>query len=462
LDAAPDEGYALTPARCAALPAVLCAIAFACVVAACGSVGTSSIAGSHPHPTPTEPSSPRPLPSASIDPNLKIQHVIIIMQENRSFDNLFHGFPGADTADSGTMSNGQVVQLTPIGLDAGFDLRHRHYTWWTSLDGGKMDGFDIDRNPSNPATYAYQYVRQTDIQPYWQLASNYTLADRMFQSNGSGSYPAHLYMVAGQSARVIGNPDQLPWGCDAPSGTRASLVAPKGGETLGVFPCFTFTTLADLMDERKMTWRFYAPDLGASGGLWNTFDSFVAIRYGADWTNNVISPETRVVSDIAAGQLAEVTWVVPSGVNSDHPGSYSRTGPQWIASIVNAVGGSKFWNSTAIFITWDDWGGWYDHVAPPQLDEMGLGFRVPLIVVSPYARHGYVSHVQHEFGSILHFTEHNFGLPSLGQSDARADKMADCFDFTQTPSPLARIAHKVVAPPLTRGSLGPSAPDDDF
>ena len=446
------------------VPALLAAGIAACFAAACGGAGGgSTFADPLRSPDPGPTLSPQPLPSASFDPSLKIQHVVVIIQENRSFDNMFNGFPGADTAQSGKMSDGQTVALTPIQLATGYDLRHRHFTWWASYDNGQMDGFDVDRAPSNPATEAYQYVDRSDVAPYWQLASKYTLADRMFQSNASGSYPAHLYLVAAQSALVIGNPTELPWGCDSPSGSRVSLVAPDGGEQPGPYPCFLFPTLADQMDAKDMTWRFYSPAVASSGGIWSAYDSFSRIREGSDWERNVISPETKVLTDIASGQLAQVTWIVPSGANSDHPGAHSNTGPQWVSSIVDAIGASPFWNSTAIFITWDDWGGWYDHVAPPQLDTMGLGFRVPLLVISPYARHGYVSHVQHEFGSILRFTEKNFTIPSLGKSDARADDLSDCFDFTQTPAPLAHIATRLGPAYFIAHAHDPeTAPDDDL
>ena len=444
----------------------LCAvIAAACVAAACGASGGGALPTSPhggPQPSPGQSASPGPLPSPSTNPSLKIQHVVVIVQENRSFDNLFNGFPGADTAQSGKMSDGQTVQLTPIHLDQGYDLRHRHYTWWVSWDGGKMDGFDIDRSPSQSPTFPYQYVFPADVQPYWDLATRYTLADRMFQSNTSGSYPAHLYLVAGQSEQVIGNPSAVPWGCDSPAGSRASLVGPDGMELPGPFPCFSFETLADLMDAQHMSWRFYSPDITASGGIWQSYDSFKSVRYGPDWGRNAVWPETRVLSDIAAGQLAQVTWIVPSAINSDHPGAHSLTGPSWVSSIVDAIGASPFWNSTAIFVTWDDWGGWYDHVPPPQLDDMGLGFRVPLLVVSPYAKHGYVSHVQHEFGSILHFVESDFGVPSLGESDARADDLSDCFDFTQTPAPFVKVRAPHDAAWFLSHPQPDIVPDSDF
>jgi phospholipase C len=201
-------------------------------------------------------------------------------------------------------------------------------------------------------------------------------------------------------------------------------------------------TLGDLADAAGVSWRYYTPAITQPNAIWDAYDVIKGIRYGPDWTADVISPESQILTDIAAGNLADITWVVPTGLNSDHGGELSNTGPAWVASIVNAVGGSQFWSNTAIFITWDDWGGWYDHVAPKHLDEMGLGFRVPLLVVSPYARQHYVSHVPHEWGSILHFTEETFGLPSLNQTDVRADDLMDCFDFGQN----ARVFKPIRSP----------------
>jgi phospholipase C len=132
------------------------------------------------------------------------------------------------------------------------------------------------------------------------------------------------------------------------------------------------------------------------------------------------------------GQLAQVSWVMPDGADSDPTGN-KGTGPAWVASIVNAIGNSPYWSNTAIIITWDDWGGWYDHVAPPIYNSYEYGFRVPLIIVSPYSKQGYVSHVQHDFGSIVKFIDEVFDLPALGYADARADDFSDCFDLTQTP-----------------------------
>jgi phospholipase C len=154
----------------------------------------------------------------------------------------------------------------------------------------------------------------------------------------------------------------------------------------------------------------------------------------------------QVLTDVGNGKLASVTWVIPNWPASDHPEINDGSGPSWVASVVNAIGASQFWSSTAIFITWDDWGGWYDHVAPTVINDgkswgsgFVYGFRVPLVVVSPYAQTGYISHVTHDFGSILKFTEEVFGLPSLGYADAYADDLLDCFNFGQRPMPFRKI-----------------------
>jgi phospholipase C len=203
----------------------------------------------------------------------------------------------------------------------------------------------------------------------------------------------------------------------------------------GPFPCFTYRTLADEMDATGVTWRYYAPIIGTNGAIWSAFDANKQIREGDDWGRNVISPETTFLTDIAAGSLQQVTWIVPSGPDSDHSGDGGANGPSWVTSLVNAIGQSQDWSSTAIFITWDDWGGWFDHVKPEQIDPMGLGYRVPLIVISPYARLGYISHLPHEDGSIMKFLEEDFGLTALTPVDSRADDLRDCFDFTQQPTP---------------------------
>jgi phospholipase C len=386
-----------------------------------------------------------------------IKHVVVIMQENRTFDNLFNGFPGADSAQSG-MNEGLMVTLTPVPLAETVDMGHSHVAWWRAWDGGKMDGF-ADKNAKNPL-YPYSYVPVSEIQPYWKLASRYALADRMFQSNTGPSFVAHQYMIAAQSGNASENPNNSAWGCDAPAGTTVALLGPNGTDLPGVFPCFDYNTIADLLDQAGMTWRYYAPSDNKTGSVFSAFEAIHHIFFGKDWTNDVISPQTQVLTDIAKGDLAQVTWIIPDWMHSDHPGNNSNEGPDWVASIVNAIGASKFWDSTAILITWDDWGGWYDHVMPPTVDNMGPGFRVPLIVVSPYAKHGYVSHQNYETSSLLTYIEKNFGLPNLGERDQTAGDFADCFDYSQSVKPYAEIRTRVGVESLLRES--PTGwPDDD-
>ncbi|MGB0080842.1 MAG: alkaline phosphatase family protein, partial [Terracidiphilus sp.] len=305
----------------------------------------------------------------------------------------------------------------------------------------------------------YSYVPRSDVEEYWSLAQQYVIGDRMFQSNTGPSFVAHQYMIAGQSANVAENPTGSVWGCDASPDTTAAVLGTDGTEMPGVFPCFDYLTAADLLDEKGVTWRYYAPSSGDSFFILSAFQAIRHIRYGQDWHDNVISPQNRILTDIADGELAQVTWIVPDWAHSDHPGSGTE-GPSWVASIINAIGNSPYWNSTAIFISWDDWGGWYDHVAPPKVDAMGPGFRVPLLIVSPYAKHAYITHHMHEASGFIAFIEHNFDLGSLGTRDAGTDAFSDCFDYTQQPSAFAPIPTRVSADRLVREkNSGP--PDDD-
>ncbi len=396
-----------------------------------------------------------PVPSSIVSPiaGSPIQHVIVIMQENRSFDNLFNGFPGADSVTTG-MSDGRSVTLQPVSLGDSRDLNHSHTQWWRDWNNGKMDGF-----AQGGSLLPYSYVPEKDVEAYWTLARQYVLGDRMFQSNTGPSFVAHQYMIAGQSANVAENPTGSVWGCDAAAGTTAALLGPNGTDLPGVYPCFDYQTIADLLDDKGVTWRYYAPASGDSFFILSAYQAIRHIRFGQDWNDNVISPQNRVITDIKHGELAQVTWIVPDWAHSDHPGSGSE-GPDWVASIVNAVGKSPYWDSTAIFIAWDDWGGWFDHVDPPKVDAMGPGFRVPLLIVSPYSRHGYVTHHNHEASGFIAFIEHNFDLGTLGTRDAASDAFEDCFDYSQAPSAFTPIPQHVSDDRLVREKdSGP--PDDD-
>ncbi|MBV9718089.1 MAG: hypothetical protein JOZ77_02135 [Candidatus Eremiobacteraeota bacterium] len=388
----------------------------------------------------------------------KIQHVVIIFQENRTPDNLFNGLPGADTVRSGLNSEGQRVVLKPIDLTAPYDLGHMHGSFKVEYDAGKMDGFNHVASNCQAAIVcipsaqrAYGFVPHAEIRPYFAMAQQYAFADRMFQTNQGPSFPAHQYIVSGTSTisdgstlRAAENPfhpsGAASGGCDSPSDSLVALINPAGNEQQMIYPCFDRNSLMQLLDEKSLSWRYYQAVAGP--GIWNGPDAILHVYESRRYGVKVIAPPAQVLTDIANGRLANVTWVTPTALASDHALSTNGSGPSWVASIVNAIGESPYWNSTAIFVTWDDWGGWYDHVKPPIYNSYELSFRVPLLVISPYAKPHYISHVQHEFGSMLKFAEKTFGLPSLGTTDVRADDLFDCFDFSQAPIKFKRIPAK--------------------
>ncbi len=427
----------------------------------------------------------------------KIQHVVIIVQENRTPDNLFQdpalmGPPrNTDIAQSGVNSKGQQIPLTQTDLVTNYDLSHRHPAFVSMYDGGKMNGADqipVICNPGAtncpPPNTQFQYVNPAEVQPYFQLAETYTFGDRMFQTNEGPSFPAHQFLISGTSAptatsNLFAAENVAPGtgaGCNAPLNNTVRLIDPTGNENQTMYPCFEHATLSDLLEAKGLTWRYYTPE---PSFIWTGPDAIKHICQpqlqngepvctGKDW-GNVIIPQTKVLTDIANNQLATVTWVIPSGQASDHTGTNHGQGPSWVASVVNAIGNSSYWADTAIIITWDDWGGWYDHVPPPQVllncDTWGCGyvygFRVPLIVVSPYAKAEYTSHATHDFGSILKYVEENFGLPSLGYADVAADDLSDCFDYTQTPLTFQTIQAPLKAEDFLRDPQPPTDPDDD-
>jgi phospholipase C len=187
------------------------------------------------------------------------------------------------------------------------------------------------------------------------------------------------------------------------------------------------------MDKIGLSWGYYASKIYGDGGIWSAYQNISQIYSGPDWKKDVISPQTNFFSDVANGKLRSLSWITPTCENSDHAGCGSKTGPSWVASLVNAIGESRYWDNTAIFVFWDDYGGWYDPEPPAMLDYDGLGIRIPLLIVSAYAKSGYVSHTHYEHGSILRFVEETFGLPALAVSDKRAAAPDDAFDFNKPP-----------------------------
>jgi phospholipase C len=405
-----------------------------------------------------------------------IQHVVIIMQENRSFDNLFAGYPGADAPMSGVMHDGTVVPLKPIGFET-TDVDHSYGASIQDYDGGKMDGFDLNYTGRGrqAGRFAYSYLARHLVAPYWIMAQQYTLADAMFATEHGASWTAHLDIIAGTTniaphQALVDFPSQPPYDCDAAPGTKSSLISPSRYSNHGPYPCFTqFATMADTLDAAGISWRFYAARVtrGSTGigGIWSSFGAIHNVRYGKDWAK-VINPPSRILTDIAAGKLANVAWVTPEWQYSDHAGGGATQGPSWVAAVVNAIGESQYWNSTAIVVLWDDWGGFYDDAVPPQLDFKGLGLRVGCLIISPYAIPGHVSHTQYEFGSVLKFVEQTFNLPALGTtaagySDTRANSIADSFDFSQSPIIFQPIPAPYSGPFFIHEKPSGKAPDDE-
>ncbi len=390
-----------------------------------------------------------------------IQHVVLIVQENRTFNDFFATYPGADGTTTGKVAadpacqiytNG-TVQLQEVGLIDSVDFNHAWQGYNIARDGGNMDGFDkIPRAGDVPeCLYPYQYVNPSDIAPYWDLAQQYVLAEHMFTVQGSSSFTGHQDLIAGgtivaPNEAMVNLPScsggNCRWGCDAPAGTHTSLISRKDvyKPAAGPYPCddkfsVKYPTMRDLLDAKDVSWKYYVPSpcCNTNGKLFTAFDIVHAVRYGPEWKTNISYPETNIFKDISKNALPAVSWVIPDEPDSDHPGEPKDDGPEWVASVVNAIGESPYWNSTAIVIVWDDWGGLYDNLNPPQKGYGGDGMRVPAIIVSPYAKPGYISTTNYDFGSILRYIEDNWNLGTLGGSDKNANSIIDSFDYTQPP-----------------------------
>jgi len=369
-----------------------------------------------------------------------IQHIIFLIKENRTFDTYFGHFPGANGATTGVTSTGQVLTLrhTP---DQVVNIAHDWISVHTAVDGGKMDQFDLIPHANINGEYlSYSQLTQADIPHYYSYAEHFTLADNMFSSLIGPSFPNHLYTVAAQSGGAINNP-VLPngsqpqnWGCDSPVGTTVQVIDAEG-DFENLFPCFDFQTLADSLNNAGVSWKYYAETTPDTGGYsWSALDAVNHIRNSSQWTTNVV-PYSQFVTDAMNGQLPAFSWVTPPFKKSEHPPTSTCEGENWTVQQINAVMQGPEWSSSAIFLAWDDWGGFYDHVVPPGVDQFGLGPRVPMIIISPYAKAGNISHTQYEFSSVLKFVEERFSLPALTARDANANDTSDSFDFSQTPLP---------------------------
>ncbi len=434
---------------------------FALVLAACNG-------GGGPHASAVDP----PLsahslaqPQTALDPTHhhrnhhrsrgKIRHVVIIVQENRSFNNLFYGFPGAMTVTYGYNTSGQKITLQPVVLETDWDLGHAANHFFAACNGSgsipgtncRMNGFDNEPwqcgkpgySPCPNSNPPYSYVPHSETKPYFAMGEQYVVADQMYASNfDASSFISHQYIIAAQAEGSVNYPYGNYWGCEGGAGDNIPILGPQrqvpnvSGPSERV--CFKDKSLGEEADKAGVSWAYYTSPIGKSGGLWSAYQANHHVYYGADWTTNVITPQTQFFNDVSNGNLPQISWITPTCPNSDHASCRSNTGPQWVASLVNAIGQSKYWKNTAIFIFWDDYGGWYDPEPPAYADNYGLGMRLPLIIVSAYAKKGYVSHVHYEHGSILKFVEDQFRLERLSASDTRATSPEDdCFDFKKPP-----------------------------
>ncbi|HTK79532.1 MAG TPA: alkaline phosphatase family protein [Rhizomicrobium sp.] len=425
------------------------------------------------------------------------QHIILVVQENRTPDNLFYGLcadpnacavpPAAGQYDIQTSawfdntSAGGTTDPHPVSLGIGYGLGHSHQSFLAMCDFNgsgacAMDGAAhvkcVSKTQPCPPEAAFGYVDNSDgsVQPYLDLVHAYGWGNYMFQTNQGPSLPAHQYLFGATSAPSAdddhagtfaaengGKSDTSGTGCAAKQGTSVPLINAEGQEFTKVFPCFEHQTLSDLLEAQSVSWRYYGAN---PNGLWmapNAIAHICVVRgkkcSGSEWNSNVDLTPSDVLSDISSKcALRGVSWVTPDGANSDHADNVKTTGgPSWVASIVDAVGsstcknpdGTSYWDSTAIIITWDDWGGWYDHEAPtieafPQ-GGYQMGFRVPLIVVSALTPAGFISNSPEDFGSIGRFIEQNFAIAEGALTFADARATGDLSEFFPSGAPVRKF-----------------------
>ena len=418
----------------------------------------------------------------------RIRHVVVIMQENRSFDSYFGTYPHADgipmrngvpTVCIRDFQTGRCGRPFHDASDRNYGGPHGHRFAVIDIDHGKMDGFiesvrrvvrhrcrhsnapicRLGRRAPTPDVMGYHDARE--IPNYWAYARRFVLQDHMFQSDASWSLPAHLYLVSAWSARCArkGQPMSCRTAVENPG-------APPGEpqNTTGEIPHYDWTDLTYLLHRHHVSWRYYVhrggePDCRTGSmfcktisqdedtpGIWNPLPWFTTVAQ--DHQLRDIRPFHAFVAAARAGALPAVSWIVPSRVISDHPTALVSRGQAYVTGVVNAIMESPDWSSTAIFLTWDDWGGFYDHVPPPAVDVSGYGMRVPALVISPYARRGYVDHQTLSFDAYLKFIEDDFlgGARINPRTDGRPDSrplvrenlkllgdLTRDFDFSQRP-----------------------------
>ena len=381
----------------------------------------------------------------------KIKHIVFMVKENRTFDHMFGRFPGANGVSTGVKCDGSRIPLTRAG-DTTESVDHSFLAGLSAVNGGEMNCFDTVRG-STEKPWAYVQYRRQDIPNYWSYAKHFTLADRFFSSVYGPTTVEHMWILAGQSDRFVDleRPDQfgegdqrefceddteLMWSFDKLDAEEEDIAyeleeVPSITELVNRFwverwPCTNIQVLPDLLERRGISWKYYF----SGAGPMRAIAMIKHIRFGPMWKKVV--PADDFVEDVGEGKLPSVSWVIPPWTNSDHPEAAGICqGENWTVRMLNSLMKSEHWDDTAVVLTWDDYGGFYDHVPPPHVDLYGMGPRVPAIVISPWARPHYIDGTTYDFSSVLKLIERIFGLPSLGERDRRASDMLQAFDFSQ-------------------------------
>lgn len=389
-------------------------------------------------PTPRPSFGPRP---AGVDTRYPIKRVVYLMLENRSFDNLFGRYPGAEGATTGVRF-GQEVPLTRCPEWLPGDLPHDLTSWVASHNDGAMDGFAIgEYGPF----FAYSQFEREDVPNYFHWADRFVLCDNLFASAPGPSYPNHLYFIAGQAGGTIDNPENIKtrrlgdgrvfksWGCDAYGDDVFVFVRDEDGAITKHSSCFGFESMGEVLSNHDIDWASYSAEPYQAGYIWQAYSAIEDVYRNEELWDEHIWPIDDLFRDIEAGALPSVTWITPRFQLSDHPPFSTKHAHNWVTDIVNAIMRSPMWEDVAVFITWDEWGGLYDHVPPPRVDGVELGFRVPMLVVSPYAKRGYVDDARAEFSAPLRFIADNWGLPLLTPRIRGSHGFEHVFDFDRPP-----------------------------
>lgn len=363
-----------------------------------------------------------------------IKHIIIFVRENRSYDNLFGLYPGGDGTSRARVGN-RTIKMPPTPDLVRGDLLGTSEATRLAINGGKMNLFDkVPDAIQNGKDIADTEYPPSEMADYWKYAKKFALADHFFSTLASSSFPNHLELVSGTNVGgVIDNPyakgSVSSWGCDAAKRTLVPVYV--NSQRKLAFPCFKAKALVDEANAAGVSWKYYAAQRGQLGYVWSTLDAIKHIRHSPQWTTNVV-PFDNLMQDVQSGNLPALSWVTTGLTDSEHPGSSECTGQNWTVQQINAIMASKEWSSTVILVTWDDYGGFYDHVAPPRESIYSLGPRVPLLVISPFSRSG-TYHGQLDHRSIIKFVETEYHLPHIMHYDRYLSGLGGMLNTSQKP-----------------------------